>query len=401
MFNLLNIVNLFLIVILIIVVITVIYLLKKQYDYYNSELDKLNNDLQTLISEHKQNIIIENKIKELKDQKIVNNTIDNVNNTTNNNDNQNDSTNKTSNSNSNEINTNELNTIELESNKLNTIESDSDEFIKKIIDNNNNAIMSILNVITENQENLTIDETDNIDSNFNIDFINNNDIISKLHNNQNTTSIQNEEPKPDFIESSDIKYNVSTFITKIDSDSINEKTNKSYTNKYRSYDNIDELDTVSDIADDFITNNSDINEISNNSIKDNELSDNSIKNNEISNNSIKDNELSDNLNNQNINSTKVSIDSTEKQDSISSDNSNNEIKEVNMYDIIVDGQHKKDEEYNALDNMYREILNKDINDIRIQELRKIYKFYNIKGSKALLKYNKQELFDLIKKSLDK
>lgn len=387
MFNLLNIVNLFLIVILIIVVITVIYLLKKQYDHYNNELDKLNNDLQTLISEHKQNIIIENKIKELKDQNVIDNT-------TNNNDNQNDSTNKSSNSNnsnSNEINTSELNTNEPKSNKLNTIGSDSDEFIKKIIDNNNNAIMSILNVITENQENLTIDETDNIDSNFNIDFINDNDIISKLHNNQDISSIQNEEPKSDFIESSDIKYNVSTFITKIDSDSINEKTNKSYTNKYRSYDNIDELDTVSDIADDFITNNSDKNEIS----------DNSIKNNEISNNSIKDNELSDNSNNQNINSTKDSIDSTEKQDSISSDNSNNEIKEVNMYDIIIDGQHKKDEEYNALDNMYHEILNKDINDIRIQELRKIYKFYNIKSSKALLKYNKQELFDLIKKSLDK
>ena len=63
MFELLNIVNLFLIIVLIIVVVISVYFIKKQYDYYNHEIDKLNNDLQTLISEHKQNVLIENKIQ--------------------------------------------------------------------------------------------------------------------------------------------------------------------------------------------------------------------------------------------------------------------------------------------------------------------------------------------------
>ena len=72
MFELLNIVNLFLIIVLIIVVVISVYFIKKQYDYYNNEIDKLNNDLQTLISEHKQNVLIENKIQELKNQDIKN-----------------------------------------------------------------------------------------------------------------------------------------------------------------------------------------------------------------------------------------------------------------------------------------------------------------------------------------
>ena len=131
MFELLNIVNLFLIIVLIIVVVISVYFIKKQYDYYNNELDKLNNDLQTLISEHKQNVLIENKIQELKNQDIKNIEQDTE---------EEDKFNK---------------------DVIKTVSENNEIDFKKILSDNNNAIMSILNIITENQENITMDEEEN------------------------------------------------------------------------------------------------------------------------------------------------------------------------------------------------------------------------------------------------
>ena len=125
MFELLNIVNLFLIIVLIIVVVISVYFIKKQYDYYNNEIDKLNNDLQTLISEHKQNVLIENKIQELKKQDIKNIEQDTE---------EEDKFNK---------------------DVIKTVSENNEIDFKKILSDNNNAIMSILNIITENQENIT------------------------------------------------------------------------------------------------------------------------------------------------------------------------------------------------------------------------------------------------------
>ena len=101
------------------------YFIKKQYDYYNNEIDKLNNDLQTLISEHKQNVLIENKIQELKKQDIKNIEQDTE---------EEDKFNK---------------------DVIKTVSENNEIDFKKILSDNNNAIMSILNIITENQENIT------------------------------------------------------------------------------------------------------------------------------------------------------------------------------------------------------------------------------------------------------
>lgn len=309
MFELLNIVNLFLIIVLIIVVVISVYFIKKQYDYYNNELDKLNNDLQTLISEHKQNVLIENKIQELKKQDINNIEQD----------------------------------IETDKDNKDAVKTISDDDIdfKKILSDNNNAIMSILNIITENQENITTDDEENIEDKIDTE----ENLVNKLHDKEDVE---------------DVKYDVSTFITKTDTDKENDETTDVYLKKYRVYDNIDDLDTISDLSDKINISNIEITENKTDSI-------------------VEDVEKSN----------------VESEEKISSED------KINMCDVIIEEQNKKDEEFNNLNSFYKEEIKKDFDDIKIQTLRKMYKFYNINGGKSFLKYNKQELYDLIKNYIDK
>lgn len=318
MFELLNIVNLFLIIVLIIVVVISVYFIKKQYDYYNNELDKLNNDLQTLISEHKQNVLIENKIQELKNQDIKNIEQDTE---------EEDKFNK---------------------DIIKTVSENNEIDFKKILSDNNNAIMSILNIITENQENITMDEEENEENTGN-EIDNEQDLINKLHDKEDVK---------------DIKYSVSTYITKTDTNEENNDSNNVYLKKYRVYDNIECIDTISELSDNI-----------NDSVKENT---------ENNTESAEDLPIED-----------IEKSNVETEEKTSSEN------KINMCDVIIEEQNKKDEEFNKNDSFYREEIKKDIEDIKIQTLRKMYKFYNINGSKTLLKYNKQELYDLIKNYIDK
>ena len=208
--------------------------------------------------------------------------------------------------------------------------------------------MSILNIITENQENITMDEEENEENTSN-EIDNEQDLINKLHDKEDVK---------------DIKYSVSTYITKTDTNEENNDSNNVYLKKYRVYDNIDCIDTISELSDNI-----------NDSIK-------------------------ENTENNTESATDLPIEDIEKSNVETEEKTSSEGK-INMCDVIIEEQNKKDEEFNKSDSFYREEIKKDIEDIKIQTLRKMYKFYNINGSKTLLKYNKQELYDLIKNYIDK
>ncbi len=62
---------------------------------------------------------------------------------------------------------------------------------------------------------------------------------------------------------------------------------------------------------------------------------------------------------------------------------------------------KKLEERKKLDSTYKSMMSKGVKELKISELRKIANFYNIPMNKKSFHYKKDELYSIIKKSLDK
>lgn len=335
----LDIINFIFLIIIVVIVIAVIYFIKQQLDFYNDEITKLHNSIYEILAEKYQNKLIEEKIQEI----------------------------------------NKLNLQDLKNNQnqqQTTIKQDKNPKDKKqeenqdITNTDKNVGSDIKNILTDNltinqdytdlnSEKNTIDSElyksviDSLqdgDNNVMITFLNT--VLSENHKNQKLESDANEQI---------VEYSIK------EDDDDDSETNSEDSQEENNEHVIDS--PTFDVSPDFIdshihdprlyTENQNIEEVND--------------------------ELSDN-----IHETEEDKE-TEKEDNVKNEQPE-EKKDIS--EILKDEYKKQEAEYKDL------ILNNDVKQIKIMDLKKMIKFFNIHLDKAIQKYKKDELYSLIKNKIN-
>lgn len=366
-------------IIILSILIFAIYYIKKQFDYYDSKILEINNNIFKIVSLPNQQTETTNDIPLINNDnlKIEENKNDSVNidslkqedkiiNIS-----QNQDTKDLINS------KNLLNqTVILESKEINKVEKQTEINNKNEIENNNKSSFScsrseaigggnaavVSSKESENNKSSSLDEKEVNNENQNIenDIIENQNILMSFLNNV-FSNIENQIDIRETPKTEDTENNKVFIIDEnIDSNSQTSTTTISE-NLNISYSSISENKEITD--ENLKLNNEDKDENINSQSKESENNNNSLF---------------------------VSSEESEKNNNLSFPISKDNEKDSESDEMIklLNNEHKE------LKNKYKNILSQDLKNIKLQELKNIAKFLNIPLTKQINKYKKEELYNM-------
>lgn len=337
----LDIINFIFLIIVVVIVIVVIYFIKQQLDFYNDEITKLHNSIYEILAEKYQNKLIEEKIQEINKLNLQD---------LKNNQNQQQTTNKQD--------KNPKDKKQEENQDITNTDKNVGSDIKNILTDNLTInqdyvdLNSEKNMVDSELYKSVIDSLQDGDNNVMITFLNT--VLSENHKNQIPENEANEQIVEYSIKEADNNDSEINSENSIDEEENNERVIDSPT---------------FDVSPDFIDSH----------IHDPRLY--------IENQNMEEviHELSNN-----VHETEEDKE-TKKEDNVK-DEQPEEKKDIS--EILKDEYKKQKAEYKDL------ILNNDIKQIKIMDLKKMIKFFNIHLDKAIQKYKKDELYSLIKNKID-
>lgn len=366
-------------IIILSILIFAIYYIKKQFDYYDSKILEINNNIFKIVSLPNQQTETTNDIPLINNDnlKIEENKNDSVNidslkqedkiiNIS-----QNQDTKDLINS------KNLLNqTVILESKEINKVEKQTEINNKNEIENNNKSSFScsqseaigggnaavVSSKESENNKSSSLDEKEVNNENQNIenDIIENQNILMSFLNNV-FSNIENQIDIRETPKTEDTENNKVFIIDEnIDSNSQTSTTTISE-NLNISYSSISENKEITD--ENLKLNNEDKDENINSQSKESENNNNSLF---------------------------VSSEESEKNNNLSFPISKDNEKDSESDEMIklLNNEHKE------LKNKYKNILSQDLKNIKLQELKNIAKFLNVPLTKQINKYRKEELYNM-------
>ena len=114
---------------------------------------------------------------------------------------------------------------------------------------------------------------------------------------------------------------------------------------------------------------------------------------------ISTSEFSHNLNESEI-ETETRMETESEKQKEESENTTNTKNSIDVISLMMEEQKRKAIENQKIENEYKEMMKKNIKELKIAELRKISVFFNVPLTKKLLSYKKEELYTIIKKYLN-